>query len=123
MSLINLGSTTAFNAMLSLSSTALMATYIISIGCVVHARMRSEPLPPSRWSLGRFGMGVNVVALVYSTWAFFWSFWPNSYQVTAINMNFAVVLFFGLLAISVILYVVHARKVYEGPVVKVKRMY
>lgn len=123
MSLINIGSVTAFNAMLSLSSTALMATYIISIGCVVHARMRNEPLPPSRWNLGRFGMTINIAALLYSAWAFFWSFWPNSYQVNAVNMNWAVVLFVGLLALSIILYVTHARKVYEGPVVKVKRSY
>lgn len=123
MSLINIVSSTAFGAMLSLGATALMATYIISISCVVHARMRSEPLPPARWSLGRFGMGVNIAALIYSCWAFFWSFWPNQYHVVPTNMNFAVVLFVGLLGLSLILYFTHARKVYEGPVAKVKRMY
>lgn len=65
-------------------------------------------------------MAVNVAAILYSAWAFFWSFWPNAYQVNATNMNFAVVLFVGLLGLSVILYVVHARKVYEGPVAKIK---
>lgn len=100
-----------------------MATYIISIGCVVHSRMRSEPLPASRWSLGRLGMPVNIAALVYSSWACFWSFWPNSYHVTPTNMNWAVALFVGLLGLSVILYVTHARKVYEGPVVKVRKDY
>lgn len=123
MSLINIGSSTAFNAMLSLSSTALMATYIISISCVVNSRMRAEPLPAARWSLGRFGMPVNIAALIYSSWACFWSFWPNAYHVNASTMNWAVVLFVGLLSLSIILYITHARKVYEGPVVKVRKAY
>lgn len=68
-------------------------------------------------------MAVNIAALIYSSWAFFWSFWPNYYDVNATNMNWAVVLFVGLLAISLILYAAHARKVYEGPVMKVRRVY
>lgn len=68
-------------------------------------------------------MPVNIAALVYSAWACFWSFWPNAYHVNPVNMNWAVALFVGLLALSVILYVTHARKVYEGPVVKVRTVY
>jgi choline transport protein len=120
MSLINIGSTVAFNAMLSLSTVALMATYVISVGCVTLKRLRHESLPDSRWSLGRWGLPINITAFMYAIWAFFWSFWPNSMQVTAVNFNWACVLFVGLMGISGVLYVVHARKVYEGPVVKVE---
>jgi choline transport protein len=120
MSLINIGSTVAFNAILSLSTVALMATYVISVGCVTLKRLRREPLPDSRWTLGRWGLPINVTAFVYAIWSFFWSFWPNSMQVTAVNFNWACVLFVGLMGISGVLYAVHARKVYEGPVVKVE---
>ncbi|THC91345.1 hypothetical protein EYZ11_009183 [Aspergillus tanneri] len=121
MSLINLGSTVAFNAMLSLSTTALMATYLISIGCVIVRRMyNNPPLPPSRWSLGRFGLPVNVIAMVYATWSFFWSFWPNAYRVNAENFNWACVLFLGMMGVSAVVYGAYARKVYDGPVVKVE---
>jgi len=48
MSLINLGSKVAFEAMLSLATVALMATYIISIGCVLLKRLRGEDLPSAR---------------------------------------------------------------------------
>jgi len=48
MSLINLGSKVAFEAMLSLATVALMATYIISIGCVLLRRLRGEDLPSAR---------------------------------------------------------------------------
>lgn len=88
MSLINIGSTTAFNAFLSVSVVALMATYTLSIACVFVKRLRGQPLPPARWKLlghnagpddtagglGKYGPFINAVAIVYSIWAFFWSF-------------------------------------------------
>lgn len=48
MSLINLGSKVAFGAMLSLATVALMATYLMSIGCVLLKRLRGEDLPSAR---------------------------------------------------------------------------
>ncbi|PLB44406.1 amino acid transporter [Aspergillus steynii IBT 23096] len=121
MSLINIGSTVAFNALLSLSTVALMATYLICIGCIILRRINNDPpLPPSRWSLGKFGFPVNSMAMIYATWSFFWSFWPNEYQIDAQNFNWACVLFVGLMSISGVVYWVHARKMYDGPVVKVE---
>ena len=121
MSLINIGSTVAFNAVLSLSVVALMATYAISIGCILLRRMQGEPFPPARWSLGRAGTPVNTVALVYISWAFFWSFWPNGFEPTLQTFNWAVVLFVGVMGIACLVYYLHARKYYEGPVAKVER--
>lgn len=120
VSLINIGSTVAFNALLSLSTIALMATYILSIGCVTLRRFGSEPLPHARWSLGKYGLPVNVIALLYTAWGFFWSFWPNSYQPTPTSMNWACVMFGGLMIISMVSYFTYARKIYQGPVVKVE---
>lgn len=71
MSLVNIGSTVAFNAMLSLSCTVVMATYCVSIGFVLLKRLRNEPLPPARYSLGRYEGAVNGMALVYACWSFF----------------------------------------------------
>ncbi|KYK58763.1 amino acid transporter [Drechmeria coniospora] len=120
LALINIGSTVAFNAMLSLSTVALMATYVISIGCVTLKRIRKEELPRSRWSLGRYGLVINIIALVYACWSFFWSFWPNSYDITAQNFNWACVLFVSMMALSCVVYFVQARHTYDGPVVKVE---
>ncbi|KAM4060949.1 amino acid permease [Hirsutella rhossiliensis] len=120
LALINIGSNVAFNAMLSLSTVALMATYVITIGCITLKRIRGEQLPYSRWSLGRYGLGINILALLYSCWSFFWSFWPNSHNITAENFNWACVLFLGLMSLSAVLYFCQARHVYEGPVVKVE---
>lgn len=121
LSLINIGSTVAFNAMLSLSTVALMATYVICLGCVALRRLHGEPLPHARWSLGRWGLPINCTALVYACWSFFWSFWPNSYHLTAQNFNWACVLFVGLMSLSVVLYYTRARHIYQGPVVLVQK--
>lgn len=118
LSLINIGSTVAFNAMLSLSTVALMATYVISVGCVAWKRVTGQPLPSSRWSLGRAGLPINCVALLYASWAFFWSFWPNSYSITAENFNWACVLFVALMGVAAGLYILDTTLEYEGPVVK-----
>lgn len=120
LSLINIGSSVAFNAVLSLSCTALMATYCISIGCVALKRLRKEPLPPARWALGKYGIAVNGIALLYACWSFFWSFWPNSHDIAAVTFNWACVLFVGIMGIASVIYLVYARKVFEGPVVKVE---
>ena len=116
----------------------MMGTYLISIGkralhtshsshnadnppsgCVTYRRLYNLPLPKCRWSLGRAGLPVNIVALVYSCWCFIWSFFPNAYDVTPVNFNWACVLFVGLMGFATLMYIFHARHAYEGPVVKV----
>ena len=119
LSLINIGSTVAFNAIISLSTSALMATYMISIGCITLKRARKERLPDARWSLGRYGMGINGLALMYASWSFFWSFWPNSCSTTAANFNWASVLLVGIMVLAAVFYYFRARRLFEGPVVKV----
>jgi len=59
---------------------------------------------------------VNATGIVYVTFIFFWSFWPNSIPVTAQNFNWSVVLFMGTLIIALIMYVFQGRHVYKGPV-------
>ena len=136
MSLINIGSTTAFNAFLSVSVVALMATYTLSIACVLVKRLRGEPLPPARWrlfgskpgsdssagALGKYGTFINVMALAYSIWAFFWSFWPIAVNPTPASMNWAVLIFGAVMIIAAVAFGVHARKTYEGPVAKVRKL-
>lgn len=62
---------------ISLAIVALMATYVISIGCVLWRRMTiPESLPPTKWSLGKWGVLVNGIGLTYAVYSFFWAFWP-----------------------------------------------
>jgi choline transport protein len=119
LSLINIGSTVAFNAIISLQIVALMASYSISISCVLYRRL-TNTLPRARWSLGRFGVPINVFGIAYSLFAFFWCFWPNSTPVDTSTFNWAVVLFVGTVFWCIGAYFVQGRKLYVGPVVHVE---
>jgi amino acid transporter len=122
LALINVGSDTAFHAIISLNVAALMWTYTVSIACLLYRRLNCpETLPPQRWSLGKYGIWVNAGALVYVIFAFFWSFWPTNVPVTLGTFNWSVVIFSAVFIISVAMYIVKGRKEYVGPVTTVRR--
>jgi choline transport protein len=110
--------TTHSNAIISLNLVCLMWTYMISIGCVLYRRIYfPELLPKCQWSLGKWGVAVNAGAFLYSSFAFFWSFWPNEVPVTVENFNWASLMFLATAFIAVIDWCVRGRHVYKGPVV------
>ncbi|KAJ5579983.1 GABA permease [Penicillium hispanicum] len=122
LSLINIGSDTAFNAIISLNVAALMYTYIISISCVIYRKVwHPNSLPPRRWDMGRWGLAVNIIALFYSCFALFWALWPSDVSVTLDNFNWSVVMFGGVFIISLVMYVIKGRKEYSGPAVIVQQ--
>ena len=55
---------------------AVGGTYAISIGCVLWRRLFGEPLPPARWSLGIWGVPINLVAFLYQVLTTVISFFP-----------------------------------------------
>ena len=121
LSLINLGSDVAFHAIISLQVVALMLTYFTSIGCVLYRRLyHPELLPPARWSLGRLGVPINIIGLVYVLFVFFWAFWPESTPVDLATFNWSVVMFVGVAVLSLVMYWAQGRKVYDGPVIHVE---
>lgn len=117
LSLINIGSTVAFNAIVSLQLSSLMITYVVSVACVLYRRLNHpELLPKARWSLGRMGPAINGIALVYSSFIFFWCFWPLGTPVTLESFNWAILLFMTVLIASLATYFIKGRRVYVGPV-------
>lgn len=120
LAVLNVGSNVAFNAIISLNASAIMISYATSIGCVLWRRLTCpESLPPARWSLGRWGLPINIAGFLYSTFTFFWSFWPPSTPTTAEDFNWSSVIFGGVTAISVAWYLFRGRVMYTGPVVLV----
>ena len=49
LSLINIGSSVALNAILALGTGSILASYLICISCVALKRVRGEELPPRQW--------------------------------------------------------------------------
>jgi choline transport protein len=120
ISLIQLGSVVAFEAIVSLQILALMSTYLVSLSCVVWRRLFGDPLPSSPWSLGRLAMPINLLGIAYCVFLIIFLPWPGAVPVVPASMNWACLMFGGIMIISGLYYVLHARKVYHGPVVYVK---
>lgn len=121
ISLINLGSYTALNAINSLGGVAIIGSYIITISCVIWRRLYGAPLPVRRWSLGKFGLAINIAAICFLLPFWFFLFWPLANPVTPKTMNWAVVMFVGIMGFAGVYYAFRGRHFYTGPVRLIKR--
>ena len=63
VSLINFGPVTGFNAIVSLTIIAITFSYTICIAALIWRRFFGKPIPKERFSLGRWGLMINLVAL------------------------------------------------------------
>ena len=120
--LIIIGSSIAFNVIASLSQVGLISSYIVCIGCMLRRRLVGEPLHPSRFSLGRYGIYVNATAILFLILAFCFLFWPAAPSPTPASMNWSSLMFGAIVIFSMIYYYLYARHVYVGPVEYVKQM-
>ncbi|KAI9706795.1 MAG: hypothetical protein M1820_004766 [Bogoriella megaspora] len=121
LSLINIGSSAAFNAVNSLGVLAILCSYFLTIGCLIHRRLFGAPLPPRRWSLGKWGLPINIVSVMFLIPLIIFDVWPLHRHVTTENMNWSSVIATGVCLVAGIFYVFKGRKQYDGPVVLVKR--
>jgi len=121
LSLINLGSSVAFNAIVSLTVGAILSSYIISISCVALRKIRHEPLPHARWSLGRAGLACNIIAVLFLILVYIFAFFPLSPSPTPETMNWSSLIYGAVIVFSVGYYFVFGRYAYEGPVVLVNK--
>ena len=118
LALINIGSTTAFNAFAGLTVQGFYSVFIISASVLLHKRLttrRSE----IRWgpfSLGPFGVPIIIFALAYSVIGFFFSFWPPLVHPPVDEFNWSMVVFLSVVIISSIYWHLRARHVYTGPI-------
>ncbi|EEP82281.1 conserved hypothetical protein [Uncinocarpus reesii 1704] len=120
MSLVNIGSSIAFNAIISLGVASLLSSYIISISCVRLKRWRGEPLPPARWSMGKWSSTVETIAILFLVIAWVFSFFPLTRSVDVQTMNWSCAIFGGVVIFALIYYFTYARNVYKGPVTRIR---
>ncbi|OAQ62485.2 GABA permease [Pochonia chlamydosporia 170] len=121
LSLIYIGSSVAFYAVTSLFTVALIQCYTLSIACILWRRMYyPNTLPYAQFSLGKYGILINLLGVIYGVWSFFWCFWPESSPVTAEGFNWASPLFVGTLLGALAHYGFIGRHRYSGPVALVE---
>ena len=122
LSLINLGSSVTFNAILSIGVVALLTSYMTSIGCILLKRIRGEELLPRRWSLGvPLGWASNIIGLVYVILAYIFAFFPLGNHPTLQTMNWASAVYGGVAIVAAVYYAVWARHKYVPPVAKLAK--
>jgi amino acid transporter len=63
LALLNIGSSIAFDVIVALSTLDLYQSYLMAIACMLWARHRGKLEPPC-WSLGRYGVYINVIAVI-----------------------------------------------------------
>ncbi|KAL8978516.1 MAG: hypothetical protein Q9205_005912 [Flavoplaca limonia] len=117
---ISFGSTIAFNQLTALGVTALLASYMISIGSMAWRRITSQPLLPSYFSLGKLGLPINVGALMFLALAFVMILFPPARNPQVESMNWSIVIFSGVLVLS-LAYYLRAKGKYVGPVKLVRK--
>lgn len=105
----------------SLSTAAILASYIVSISCITLKRIRGEPLLPSKFNLGRAGLPINIASIVFLSFVFVFSFMPMGPRPTAAGMNWSILMFGSTIIFSILYYLVRGRHVYAGPVAYVRK--
>ena len=116
LGLVNLGSSTAFNALTSLSLIGHYTSYLMPITLLALRRFGKKEIPWGPWTLGSWGLPINLVSMAYSMLLIIFMVFPPYQPVRAENMNYASVIFGAAILVSTILWLVYGRKTYRGPV-------
>lgn len=116
LSLISLGSTVAFQAIISLQLVALFATYEVSICTLIWRRLSGLPLPHAKWSLGRYGLSINIFAAVYGLFAIAFIVLPPVPGVDPQTVNWGPFIFILVMIVAGLCFVIGA-KAYHGPTI------
>ncbi|CAF3610081.1 unnamed protein product [Rotaria sp. Silwood1] len=111
--LLQLASTTAFTAILSIATLGYQISYFMPIFFRCTAARHTFPI--GEFNLGRFSLPV---AIISAAWLFITSiimFFPAEYPVTKDNMNYAVVIVGGVAFLAGAYWIISARHWFVGP--------
>ncbi|KAK4076977.1 uncharacterized protein Triagg1_3944 [Trichoderma aggressivum f. europaeum] len=112
--LIFLGSSSAFNAIISASVVTLDLSYGLPIA--VNCLQGRRKLPERKWVLPSwFGWTADIISLSYIALTTVLFVFPPILPVTGSNMNYCIVAFAIIIAISLFQWIVDGRKNFTGP--------
>ncbi|KAF7505238.1 hypothetical protein GJ744_001101 [Endocarpon pusillum] len=121
LSLINIGSTVALNALISLTVVAFYASYLLPILLFAlrrHSKNRLICFGP--WRMPEYlGIISNWVAIVYCTFLVIFLSFPPMLPVTALNMNWTSVVFVAVMGFAIVSWFVRGKGRFVGPIIEV----
>lgn len=115
LGLINIGSSVAFNAVVSLVVSSYLSSYLIPIVLMIIKRLKNERVNFGPWTLGKLGLLVNIFAAVYTLLTVVFTFFPPSVPVNAVSMNWSCVVYGGVVILGICYYAFIGHKHYVGP--------
>lgn len=118
LSVINIGSTTAFNALISLPLISLYISYVIPIHFLLLRKLRGRTPKLGPFNLGRLGIAVNLIAVLYIVYVLCFVALPTIMPVSASNMNYAGPLVLAVAVIAICDWVVSGRKRFKLPEIR-----
>lgn len=111
--LLQLASTTAFEAIIAIATLGYQISYFIPI--LFRCTAARNTFPRGEFHLGRFGSPIAIISSIWLGVTSIIMFFPSTYPVTKDNMNYAVVIVAGVLLIAAIYWFVSARHWFVGP--------
>ncbi|KAK0109940.1 hypothetical protein ONS95_002607 [Cadophora gregata] len=116
LALINIGSPTAFNALISLPTIALYMSYFIPILFLVIRKLQNRHPTYGPFKLGRWGLPINLFSLIYILYILRFVPFPVMLPVTATTMNYAGPMMGVIIVVALGDWVISGRKRFEVPV-------
>ena len=111
--LLQLASTTAFTALLAITTIGYQISYFMPI--LFRCTSARHRFPVGVFSLGRFSVPIAVVSSVWLFATSIFLLFPTKYPVTKDNMNYTLVIIGGIAVIASIYWFVSARHRFVGP--------
>jgi hypothetical protein len=102
LALINIGSTVAFTALVSLPLVALYISYFIPIFLLTLRKLSGQHPKYGPFQLGRWGLPINIFSLCYIVFIIIWTPFPPVRPVTKDTMNYAGPITIGVILIALL---------------------
>lgn len=118
---IYFGSITGFNTVLAISTEGFYLSYIMPVFLRIYRRISRDPsyqqkeLIGGEYTLGKAGMALNVLGLLYLTFTCITFNFPSVYPVNAENMNYTSAAVGVCILIAVVTWFTTGMKQYTGP--------
>ena len=116
--LINIGSTTAFFAIVSLSTLSLYISYIIPLVFFTICKLRGQYIPygPFHIKNKAFGLAINFFAISWAVFIAVFLPFPPLVPVTGSNMNYTGPLMAGVIVWALVDWTISGRKRWKAPI-------